>query len=48
MTESSGQSPWPTFRVAEGVVQRGLVGETILLNLKTGVYFGFDEDGSRI
>jgi hypothetical protein len=35
-------------RVNEDVVFRDLEGELVLLNLKTGVYFGIDPIGTRI
>jgi len=35
-------------RIAEDVVYRELEGETVLLNLRTGVYFGLDAVGTRI
>ena len=35
-------------RIPEGVLFKELAGETVLLNLNTGVYFGLDAIGSRI
>ena len=35
-------------RIAEDVVYRELEGEMVLLNLRTGVYFGLDAVGTRI
>ncbi|MBI2160000.1 MAG: PqqD family protein [Candidatus Rokubacteria bacterium] len=35
-------------RIREDVVFRELQGEMVLLNLKTGVYFGLDPVGTRI
>lgn len=35
-------------RVPEGVLFKDLAGETVLLNLNTGVYFGLDPIGTRI
>lgn len=35
-------------RINEGVVFRDLEGEMVLLNLKSGVYFGLDSVGTRI
>ena len=35
-------------RISEDVVFRDLQGELVLLNLKTGVYFGLDPMGTRI
>lgn len=35
-------------RIAEDVVFRDLAGETVLLNLKTGVYFGLDAVGTAV
>jgi len=35
-------------RINDDVVFRDLQGELVLLNLKTGVYFGLDPVGSRI
>jgi len=35
-------------RIAEDVVFRDLAGEAVLLNLKTGVYFGLDPVGTRV
>jgi hypothetical protein len=35
-------------RIAEDVVHRELEGEMVLLNLRTGVYFGLDGVGTRI
>ncbi len=35
-------------RIAEDVAFRDLQGEAVLLNLKTGVYFGLDPVGTRI
>ncbi len=35
-------------RIPEGVLFKELAGETVLLNLNTGVYFGLDPVGSRI
>jgi Coenzyme PQQ synthesis protein D (PqqD) len=37
-----------TVRLAEGVVFRELDGETVILNLETGTYFGLDRIGTRI
>jgi Coenzyme PQQ synthesis protein D (PqqD) len=37
-----------TVRLAEGVVFRELEGETVILNLETGTYFGLDSIGTRI
>ncbi len=36
------------MRINEDVVFRDLEGELVLLNLKTGVYFGLDSMGTRI
>lgn len=35
-------------RIVEDVVYRELEGEMVLLNLRTGVYFGLDAVGTRI
>jgi hypothetical protein len=35
-------------RIVEDVVYRALEGEMVLLNLRTGVYFGLDGVGTRI
>jgi hypothetical protein len=37
-----------TVRASDDVVFRELEGESVLLNLATGVYFGLDEVGTRI
>jgi hypothetical protein len=37
-----------SVRLAEGVVFRELDGETVILNLETGMYFGLDPVGTRI
>ena len=37
-----------TVRVSEGVVFRELEGETVILNLESGTYFGLDPIGTRI
>ena len=37
-----------TFRIPDTVLSQELAGETILLNLDTGVYFGLDAVGTRI
>jgi hypothetical protein len=34
--------------IPDGIVYRDLRGELVLLNLKTGVYFGLDPIGTRI
>jgi hypothetical protein len=34
--------------IGEDVIARELDGETVLLNLETGIYFGLDEVGTRI
>jgi len=36
------------LRVPEGILFQDLQGETVLLNLNTGVYFGLDPVGTRI
>lgn len=36
------------FRISNDVLFRDLQGEIVLLNLKTGVYFGLDPVGTRI
>lgn len=38
----------PPVRINEDVVFRDLGGEIVLLNLKTGIYFGLDPVGTRI
>jgi len=35
-------------RIVEDVVYRELEGEMVLLNLRTGVYFGLDPVGTRV
>jgi len=35
-------------RISDDVVYRELSGESVLLNLNSGVYFGLDEIGTRI
>jgi hypothetical protein len=35
------------LRIPDGVATRQLGGETVLLNLETGTYFGLDAVGSR-
>lgn len=35
-------------RIPEGILFKELAGETVLLNLNTGVYFGLDPIGTRI
>ena len=35
------------LRIPDGVATRQLGGETVLLNLETGTYFGLDSVGSR-
>ena len=35
------------LRIPDGVAARQLGGETVLLNLETGTYFGLDAVGSR-
>ncbi len=37
-----------SVRLADGVVFRELEGETVILNLESGMYFGLDPIGSRI
>jgi hypothetical protein len=37
-----------SVHLAEGVVFRELEGETVILNLESGIYFGLDPVGSRI
>jgi hypothetical protein len=37
-----------SVRVPEGVVFRELDGETVILNLESGTYFGLDPIGTRI
>jgi hypothetical protein len=34
--------------IGEDVIARELEGETVLLNLETGIYFGLDQVGTRI
>lgn len=41
-------SPSDRFAVGSSVVFRELSGETVLLNLESGVYFGLDPVGTRI
>jgi hypothetical protein len=36
-----------TVRISDDVIFNDLQGEVVLLNLKTGVYFGLDPVGSR-
>ena len=36
------------LRVADNVVCRNLAGESVLLNLDTGTYFGLDAVGTRL
>lgn len=36
------------FRIADDVVSRDLRGESVLLNLSTGTYFGLDAVGTRL
>jgi len=36
------------FRIADDVVFRDLAGESVLLNLGTGTYFGLDAVGTRL
>lgn len=38
----------PTLRANESVVSADLDGETVLLNVETGVYFGLDPVGTEI
>jgi hypothetical protein len=35
-------------RISDDVVYRELAGESVLLNLTSGIYFGLDEVGTRI
>ena len=35
-------------RISDNVVYRELAGESVLLNLTSGIYFGLDEVGTRI
>jgi hypothetical protein len=35
-------------RIPEGILFKELAGDTVLLNLNTGVYFGLDSIGTRI
>ncbi|MBI4322790.1 MAG: PqqD family protein [Candidatus Omnitrophica bacterium] len=35
-------------RIPDGILFKDLAGETVLLNLNTGVYFGLDPVGTRI
>jgi hypothetical protein len=35
-------------RIPDGVLSRDLQGELVILDLKTGVYFGLDQVGTRI
>jgi len=41
-------SPLSRLRIPEGILFQDLQGETVLLNLNTGVYFGLDPVGTRI
>jgi len=43
-----GITPTSRVRINDDVVFRDLQGEIVLLNLKTGVYFGLDPMGTRI
>jgi len=43
-----GQLPKGKVRAARDVVFRELGGEMVLLNLKTGVYFGLNETGAQM
>ena len=36
------------LRIADDVVVRDLAGESVLLNLSTGTYFGLDAVGTRL
>ena len=36
------------MRIPDGVLSRDLQGEVVILDLKTGVYFGLDPVGTRI
>jgi len=44
----SGVMTAPAPRISPDVVFRDLDGEAVLLNLRTGVYFGLDPVGTRI
>ena len=41
-------SPDSQVRIPEGVLFKELAGETVLLNLNTGIYFGLDPVGTRM
>jgi len=38
----------PHFTIPKDVVFRDLAGESVILNLETGIYFGLNEVGTRI
>lgn len=52
MPESQRSQPGVSLdaqvRIPEGILFKELAGETVLLNLNTGVYFGLDPIGTRI
>jgi hypothetical protein len=41
-------TPTRTFAVSSDVLFRELAGEAVLLNLKSGVYYGLDPVGTRV
>lgn len=41
-------TPETIVRIPDHVVSRDMDGETVLLNLNSGTYFGLDEVGARI
>lgn len=45
---TEGVSPTSAVRISEDVVFCDLEGESVILNLETGVYFGLDHMGTRI
>lgn len=47
-TPANGVSLASSVRIPDDVVFHDLQGEVVVLNLKTGVYFGLDPVGSRI
>lgn len=44
----AARSPETRVKIPAGVLSQELAGETVLLNLNTGVYFGLDPIGTRI
>lgn len=48
MTDSQALTLQSEVRVADDVLFQDLEGEAVLLNLKSGVYYGLDPVGTRI